>query len=207
LRGETVTLPEHIICSSMLAQFGVQRRFGWRGTVAVVAAGITPDLDTAAKLVSDREFWRLHHALGHGLLPVCVLSAAVAWIARWIWNLRPTWLLWVWCLGSCLVHVFTDAIYWWGVQVFWPFSRWQMKLDWIEYLDLVVLSIWLVGAFCLYRYPSRRTHTSTITIALFAGYLGLRAALPSPPRGSFVHVITGGWMYVAPKGTPVLDWW
>ena len=202
-----MTLPEHFICSVLLAQFGVQRRFGWKGTTVIAAAGVVPDLDTAAKLVSDREFWRLHHALGHSLLSIVVLSGVVAVIARFVWKLRPFLLLWLWCLISSAVHVFTDAIYWWGVQVFWPFSRWEICFQWIEYLDLLVLGLWLVAAVCMYFRPSSGARIAAVTLCLFGGYLIARALLPAPECGSLFHLIAGGWMYAAPKGTTVLDWW
>jgi membrane-bound metal-dependent hydrolase YbcI (DUF457 family) len=170
-------------------------------------AGIAPDLDTAAKLVSDREFWRLHHALGHGLLPIVVLATTVALVARVCWSLRPMWYVWVWCLAAAVAHVFTDSMYWWEIQLLWPFSRWAVKLAWIEYLDLLVLGLWLGGALALYKFPARGARIATVTLGLFVAYLTIRAMLPAPARGSAIHLITGGWMYAAPKGTPVLDWW
>jgi membrane-bound metal-dependent hydrolase YbcI (DUF457 family) len=202
-----MTLPEHIICSAMLAQFGVRQRFGWKGTLAVVAAGVAPDLDTAAKLVSDREFWRLHHALGHGLLPILALSMAIALAACLWWSLRPMWYVWLWCLVSAVAHVFTDAVYWWGIQVLWPFSRWEVCFSWIEYLDLLALGLWLAGALALYRFPTRGARIAAVTLSLFVGYLAVRASLPAPTQGNVIHWVTGGWMYLAPRGTPVLDWW
>jgi membrane-bound metal-dependent hydrolase YbcI (DUF457 family) len=202
-----MTLPEHVICSVMLAQFGVRQRFGWKGTLAVVAAGVAPDLDTAAKLVSDREFWRLHHALGHGLLPILILVTAIALVTRFCWLLRPIWYVWLWCFVSAAAHVFTDAVYWWGIQVLWPFSRWEVCFSWIEYLDLLVLGVWLAGAVALYRFPARGVQVALLTLSLFIGYLTVRSLLPAPTPGSVMHLVTGGWMYSAPRGTPVLDWW
>lgn len=48
-----MTLPEHAICSLMIAELAVRQRLGLRGVLVVVAAGIAPDLDTAAKLFGD----------------------------------------------------------------------------------------------------------------------------------------------------------
>ena len=48
-----MTLPEHAICSVMLAQFGIRQRLGWQGVCVVALAGIAPDADTAAKLVGE----------------------------------------------------------------------------------------------------------------------------------------------------------
>src|SRR2546422_8955460 len=108
-----MTLPEHVICSVMLAQFGMRQRFGWKGVVPVALAGIAPDIDTAAKLVNDREYWRLHHALGHGVLSVLLLSAIIALLARWLLGLRPRPLVWLWCLAAGAVPLLTDTLYVW----------------------------------------------------------------------------------------------
>ena len=73
-----MTLPEHAICSLMIAELGVRQRLGLRGVLVVVAAGIAPDLDTAAKLFGDQYFWKLHHALGHSILSIIVMAVASA---------------------------------------------------------------------------------------------------------------------------------
>ena len=202
-----MTLPEHVICSVMLAQFGVRQRLGWKGVVAVALAGIAPDVDTAAKLANDREYWRLHHALGHGLLSLLLLSAIIALLARWLLGLRPLWFVWLWCLAAAVAHVVTDALYWWPIQVLWPFRRWELCFGWIDYLDLLVLGLWVTSAFLLYRYPGRGLRIAAMTLGLFTGYVAVRAVLPPPERGGILHFVTGGWMYSAPRGTPVLDWW
>ena len=44
-----MTLPEHAICSLMIAEISVRKGFGTVGVVAVTAAGISPDLDTASE--------------------------------------------------------------------------------------------------------------------------------------------------------------
>ena len=200
-----MTLPEHAICSVMIAQLGVRQRYGWTGVAVVTAAGIAPDLDTAAKLIGDEHFWQLHHALGHGLLPVAILSLTVALIGRYAFKLRPLPFVFAWCLAAALAHVATDTLYWWGVKIFWPVRDTEITFNVIEYLDLIVLTIWLGGALCLYSFPKHGVRTALITLGLFAAYVVLRATMP-PPTGLF-RFITGGWMYEAPKGTPVLDWW
>src|SRR5262245_42393708 len=119
-----MTLPEHALCSAMLAEFGMRERFGRRGTLVMIVAGIAPDLDTAAKLVSDRDFWQWHHALGHGVLPVMLLSLSIAGAARLFGRLKPFGYVFAWSLAAAAAHVITDSLYWWGVQFFWPFSSW-----------------------------------------------------------------------------------
>ena len=200
-----MTLPEHAICSLMIAELGVRQRLGLRGVLVVVAAGIAPDLDTAAKLFGDQYFWKLHHALGHSILSVVAISVVSAVVGSFLLRLRNFAFLFAWSLVAATAHCLTDSLYWWGVKPLWPFHEYEVCFELLEYLDLIVLAIWLGGAVWLYRSPQNRHRVAAFTLSLFAGYVALRWALPKP-TGVF-HLLTGGWMYAAPQGTPVLDWW
>lgn len=200
-----MTLPEHAICSVMIAQFGVRQKLGTRGVALVTLAGIAPDLDTASKLFGDEYFWKLHHVLGHCILSVLVISAVVAAIGRMAFGKEATVLLFRACLVATTVHCLTDSVYWWGVEPFWPVNDFELCFSLIEYLDLIVLGIWLAGAMTLLRRPSSGPLIATVTLCSFSAYVLLRAALPAPT--GWLHLLTGGWMYAAPQGTPVLDWW
>jgi len=199
-----MTLPEHAICSFLLAQFGVRQRLGTRGVVLVTVAGISPDFDAAAKIVSDSHFWGLHHALGHSLISVVVLSTGIATVGRFAFNVRPFTFLFTWCLIAALVYCLSDALYWWGIQPFWPFSGFEICFNLLEYLDLFVLALWLSAALGVFKLPDSR-RVASVTFTLFVIYVALRALLP-PPTG-LLKLLTGGWMYEAPQGTPFLDWW
>ena len=208
-----MTLPEHAICSLMIAELGVRQRLGLRGVLVVVAAGVAPDLDTAAKLFGDEYFWKLHHALGHSLLSVLCIAALSSVVGSAALKLQHFALLFRWSLLAAIAHCATDSLYWWGIQPLWPANSYELCFKLIEYLDLFVLTIWLGGAGWLYRSsrpPSGSSSTdrrrvAILTLSTFAGYVLLRAVLPEP-TGVF-HLLTGGWMYAAPQGTPVLDWW
>lgn len=188
----------------MIAQIGVRKRFGTAGVITVTVAGISPDLDTAAKLFGDVHFWRLHHAVGHSLLSVTVLSAVIAAIACRLANrlrFRP---LFGWCLVATLVHCLTDSLYWWGVKPLWPFNEWEACFKLLEYLDLFVLAVWFGGAACLWEWNRSGQRTAVSTLALFAAYCVVRFLLPVPT--GIWKSITGGWMYELPSDT-VFDWW
>ena len=204
-----MTLPEHAICSLMIAELGVRQRLGLRGVLVVVAAGIAPDLDTAAKLFGDQYFWKLHHALGHSILSIVAISAVSASVGSVVLRLRNFGLLFRWSLLATVAHCLTDSLYWWGIQPFWPAHSYELCFKLIEYLDLFVLTIWLGGATWLFRASKSESVNSgrvaAVTLSTFTGYVLLRAILPKP-TGVF-HLLTGGWMYAAPQGTPVLDWW
>lgn len=200
-----MTLPEHAICSLMIAELGVRQRLGLRGVLVVVAAGIAPDLDTASKLFGDQYFWKLHHALGHSVLSVVSISFVSAMVGSFALRMKNFAFLFGWSMLAATAHCLTDSLYWWGVEPLWPLNDYEVCFKLLEYLDLIVLLIWLGGAVWLYRAPKNRRRIATYTLALFASYVMLRAALPKP-TGMF-HLLTGGWMYAAPQGTPVLDWW
>jgi membrane-bound metal-dependent hydrolase YbcI (DUF457 family) len=177
-----MTLPEHAICSAMLAEFGMRPSCGWRGTVVMVVAGIAPDFDVVAKLFGDQLFWQLHHALGHGLLPIAVLAAVVTGVGRTVFKMPWDGFVFGWCVVAAATHVLTDALYWWGINVLWPFGRVEVCFRVLEYLDLFVLATWLVGAVALYRMPHRGGTVAAATLGVFAIYAGVRSACP-PPTG------------------------
>jgi membrane-bound metal-dependent hydrolase YbcI (DUF457 family) len=200
-----MTLPEHAICSLMIAELGVRQRLGLRGVLVVVAAGIAPDLDTASKLFGDQYFWKLHHALGHSILSVVAISVVSAAVGCVVLRRRSFGFLFGWSFIAATAHCLTDSLYWWGVKPFWPIDEYEMCFELLEYLDLIVLAIWLGGGVWVYRSPQNRHRVATCTLTSFAIYVVMRWALPKP-TGMF-HLLTGGWMYAAPQGTPVLDWW
>jgi membrane-bound metal-dependent hydrolase YbcI (DUF457 family) len=134
-----------------------------------------------------------------------VIASACAAVGRFAFNMKPVAKLFAWCFAAAFVHCLTDALYWWGVEPLWPMSRYKVCFNVLEYLDLIVLAIWLTGAGWLFRKSSNSSRVATMTLVCFAVYVVLRAALPAP-TGVF-KLLTGGWMYAAPQGTPVLDWW
>jgi len=205
-----MTLPEHALCSLMIAEFGFRQRLGLQGVLIVVAAGVAPDLNASAKLFGDQYFWKLHHAPGHSLLSVPVIAVASSVIGSAALKLRNFGLLFRWSLLATVAHCLTDSLYWWDMQPFWPVTSYELCFELIEYLNLFVLSIWLGGAVWLFRSSRSADGSSTaprrvamLTLSTFAGYVLLRAALPKL-TGMF-HLLTGGWIYAAPQGTPVLD--
>jgi membrane-bound metal-dependent hydrolase YbcI (DUF457 family) len=113
--------------------------------------------------------------------------------------------MWRWCLAASMVHVLTDVPYWWGVRIFWPFSEWELCLNAIEYLDLLVLGLWLAATALLYFRPRWGFSIGATTLTVFASYIALRCILPKPT--GTLYYLTGGWMYAAPSQTPILDWW
>ena len=188
----------------MVAQLGCRQKLGWKAVPVVAVAGIAPDIDALIKLFNEQRFWELHHALGHSLISISILSALIARLGAHVLRLpfRP---LFGWCWLASFVHDLTDIPYWWGIQFFWPFSHWGLMLKAIEYLDLLVLGMWLIAAVWLYKSPNQGRRIAVGSLSLFSEYVLLRWLLPQPT--GLLHLVTGGWMYLAPGSTPLIDWW
>lgn len=200
-----MTLPEHAVCSALLGQFGMRQRFGAKGVFLVVVAGIAPDFDVAAKAFGDEFFWKLHHALGHAVLPILLLAALIASVGRFAFGVRPWRYVFGWCAIAAFMHALTDALYWWPIKPLWPFDDWPVQFNLLEYMDLIVLAIWSIAAMRLYFRPAAGRQTAIWTFAIFAAYLGARA-MSSTPTGWW-KTVTGGWMYELPANLPLIDWW
>ena len=175
-------------------------RLAWRRSLWPASARTS----TAAKLVSDESFWRLHHALGHSLLSIVILAAVVAGVAcRFSESLRfrP---IFGWCLVAAFIHCVTDSLYWWGVKPLWPLREDEVCFKLLEYLDRIGLVGWLGGPVGRWRDRARSRKIASGTLGGFTVYVLLRAALPAP-EGAWKS-ITGGWMYDLPSGG-IFDWW
>lgn len=200
-----MTLPEHAICSLAIGQLGISKQLGWKGVLLVMLAGISPDFDSAGKLIAEEHFWKLHHALGHSVVAIACIAFAVTFIGRFITGRKHlSRLFWV-CLVAAFIHCATDSLYWWGVKPLWPFHEYEITFNILEYLDLVVLAVWLIPCILAWKYPARATQLSYTALGLFATYVAMRVIL-RPPTG-MMKLLTGGWIYAAPNNTPVLDWW
>lgn len=199
-----MTLPEHLICSVMVAQLGYRQRYGWKAVPIIALAGIAPDADCVTKLIYEPWFWTMHHALGHGLLPLTVLALLIGSVGA-KWAKLPILPIVGWCFAAGVVHGLCDMPYFWGVQWLWPFSTVAWAFHAIKYLDLFILGAWLLSAWLLYRKPQSGFFIAVVTLSGIATYIGLRMVLPQPT--GWVDFIAGGWIYAAPQETPVLDWW
>jgi membrane-bound metal-dependent hydrolase YbcI (DUF457 family) len=115
-----MTLPEHAVCSVMLAQFTVRQKYGWHGVLAVLGAGLAPDLDVISKLFGDQYFWEYHHALGHCVPAVLLIAGVFGFIGSRKSSSGSFGDLFLWCLGAACTHVVTDMLYWFAVKPLWP---------------------------------------------------------------------------------------
>jgi membrane-bound metal-dependent hydrolase YbcI (DUF457 family) len=199
-----MTFPEHLVCSVLIANLGAQQRLGWKVVPYIAMAGVAPDLDAIGKVLYEPWFWKYHHAIGHCLIALAVIATITATCARYIHQLS-FWQVWLFAFLAAFVHTLTDSLYFWGIAYFWPWRSFEPSLGILKYLDLVVLTIWLVPAVLLYRYPHRAGRIATMTFVIFVTYIIIRAALPAPT--GILGFLTGDWILAPPQQTPVIDWW
>jgi hypothetical protein len=78
-----------------------------QGVLVVVAAGVAPDLNTAAKLFGNQYFWKQHHSLWHSLHSALVIAVASSVVGNAALKLRNFGLLCRWSLLAAVAHGFT----------------------------------------------------------------------------------------------------
>lgn len=186
-----MTLLGHALCSVLLAEFSMRKRYGWRGALLVVIAGTIADIDAVSHLFGADAYRDFGHAVGHSLPMVALLSLVVALIGSWAFQTRPERTI-TWCLVAGLLHVVVDLLYGTPIKLLWPASSFAVSAGLIEFFDLVVLGICVLGGLGVWLF---RKHGGQIAIATFiflACYVGLRLASPEP-EGTY-RLITGGWV-------------
>lgn len=188
----------------MIAQLGFRQKYGWKAVPVVAIAGIAPDWDVVTKIIHEPWFWSMHHALGHSFLAVLIMATLVGSLSSYLLRL-PYLPLMGWSFIAGVTHGLCDMPYFWGIQWLWPFSTMSVKLNCLNYLDLIVLGTWLGSAWWLYRKPDDGFKIATTTLTFMVLYIAARAVLPTP--NGILGLIMGGWIYAPSQQTPLIDWW
>jgi membrane-bound metal-dependent hydrolase YbcI (DUF457 family) len=105
--------------------------------VGVVAGSVLPDLDALCRLVSKRAFLLAHQTWSHSLPIQLALSIVVGAIAA-LSGLRGVE-LGGGLLAGLIGHSLLDLTNTFGVAWFAPFSRRRFCLEWVFFIDSVVL--------------------------------------------------------------------
>jgi membrane-bound metal-dependent hydrolase YbcI (DUF457 family) len=106
--------------------------------VGIVAGSVLPDLDALYRLADKVPFLRAHQSWSHALPVQLVLSIAL--------GLAATLLGWrgidlgAGLLAGLIAHSLLDLTNTYGVALLMPFSRRRFCLEWVFFIDLVVLA-------------------------------------------------------------------
>lgn len=191
-------LPEHVACSFLLAQLGVQQEFGWPGTGLVIAAGCLPDLDGIG-IVAGWRFYRRHHRiLGHGLPMIVLGPPALACLGGWLFHL-PFLPIWAWSQVSLLLHLLTDvSFYNWPVQLFWPISKRGWAFGLLSWNDLIPTVLLYSGTALALVFSSQAFWIGLAFLLILASYLIWRT-MRSCAKTGWEDWIAGGWTESSPR--------
>jgi membrane-bound metal-dependent hydrolase YbcI (DUF457 family) len=105
--------------------------------VGIVAGSVLPDLDTLCRLRDKTAFLRTHQTWSHALPVQLTLSAGSAFIAALLgWRGIE---LAMGLMAGFVGHSLLDLTNTYGVAWFTPFSRRRFCLEWLFFIDAIVL--------------------------------------------------------------------
>lgn len=161
-------------------------------SVAVVAAGLAPDIDGLTLAFGRDAYVRYHRTVAHSLLGAVLVGAAAAALALLAWRTVKgrsqdlgaprIGLSWRWlCLAAALggiSHVAIDAIYPWPIPLLWPFSTAKDCFPLFPWGDRVILVIMLASMFGQAGWRSRPRTVACVTLLALAIYGVVRWRVP-----------------------------
>lgn len=129
-------------------------------------AGSLPDLDFLAEMFGKKAAWRHHRILCHNLPVALALSVLLALLASLLTPLTLMVSL-ILCLIATTLHLFLDVLTSFGTCLWYPLTKKRYSTRSHFTVDLVVLSLALIGLFT----------NALIASAMLVGYLLLGVAL------------------------------
>ena len=201
-------------------------RAGRGTTAALILASNAPDIDIVALARGPVSYLRWHRGPTHGplgLVGLSVLSAAVVWIGRTLYDRRRTterlvdedqdasfhMLIAVSAIGV-LLHVLMDVPTSYGTRIFSPFDWHWFAVDLMPIIDVYLLAALLAGILFGQQSASARRRNVGIVMTLMAANYGVRAvahheALALVPR-LFGPTLPQRCDATRPSGAPVDVW-
>ena len=175
--------------------------------VMFVAGSVAPDLDAFSRVLGKRAFLRFHQTWSHSLFAV-IGSALILWPIFNSFELlaEQAFTLSIAFGAGMLFHVLLDISNTYGIAFFLPLSRRRICLEWVFFIDLVVV---VVCALCLLMIfllgPAQHQIVGigfcTFIVIYWAlkGWLRRRAAAALPPSisASFMPTTFLPWRYLA----------
>lgn len=112
--------------------------------LGIIAGSVLPDLDALCRLADKRTFLRAHQTWSHALPVQLALSFASAAVGAWF-GLKGVE-LGGGLLAGLIGHSLLDLTNTFGVAWFTPFSRRRFCLEWVFFIDMVILAVVTIAA-------------------------------------------------------------
>jgi membrane-bound metal-dependent hydrolase YbcI (DUF457 family) len=174
----------HGLAGALLAQAGLQQRYGRAATVALVVGAELPDLDSLFALGGPVLSFVHHRGMTHSLLGGAGLALLSALLLGRFFRAHPYWHLVLWTYLGVVVHIGMDVLTPYGTQVFWPWTaKWYTAnalfiLDYC-YTGLMVVTLLLIR---MVRQQRQRLYGLRSIIGIGAG-CALWVSAPRLPPG------------------------
>lgn len=146
--------------------------------VGIVLGNVAPDLDALSRVAGKHAFMRFHQTYSHsaGAIAIIVAVAASLFMAG-----VPVWgELAVGLAAGMAMHVGLDLTNSYGVKCMWPFSQKRFALDWIFFIDAIVIVLCLVTLFAQFLFQTDQVilrWLSIVFVTTFLAYVGLRRVI------------------------------
>lgn len=135
----------HSLTGLMLARAGLGRTSERGGTLMLVLAANTPDIDGLFGFPGSLTYFQYHRWYPHSLALAPVMAMLPLLAAHWIRGASITWKTWFACLLGVLSHLALDFTNVYGIRLFLPFSSRMPHLDMTELVDPWILLIFAIA--------------------------------------------------------------
>jgi inner membrane protein len=155
-----------VICSQL-----VPAPSRWWAALAGVIFALLPDVDYFFIFWDRLAFIRYHRGFTHSLVALPLFALAGALLGRYLGGPRwfkPLFIMGLAVLGS---HLLLDLATSYGTQLFSPFSRRGLSLDWIFIIDPYFTALLLAGAITALTWPLWGPRLGAWCMAAAAVYL------------------------------------
>jgi inner membrane protein len=112
-------------------------------SLACLAGSLVPDLDIVCRAWGQQAYLNHHRRFSHSLFGLAVQGGIVALLHTLVSGGFSSQVL-LWYLLGGLSHVLLDSLNYYGVALFWPFSRRIFSLGLLNLLDPLLLVLLLV---------------------------------------------------------------
>jgi membrane-bound metal-dependent hydrolase YbcI (DUF457 family) len=135
----------HGLAGALLAQTGLQQRYGPAATIALVVGAELPDLDFLFALGGPILSFVHHRGMTHSLLGGAGLALLGALLLRRLFREHPYWRLVLWTSLGVVLHIGMDVLTPYGTQVFWPLTARRYTADALFILDYFYTGLMVVA--------------------------------------------------------------
>lgn len=113
--------------------------------LGIVAGSVLPDLDALGRLIGKTAFLRFHQTWSHAIPVQAALSAFAGCVAHVFLGFNGL-MLGTGLFAGFAFHTLLDLTNTLGVTLFAPFFRRRLCLEWVFFIDAMVVLLTLVGA-------------------------------------------------------------